>query len=380
MFGNIGNAGNAISLVGSLINSFLPLLNNGGSNQASSIFSGNSQDLQGLNGSFNELFNNSGSNNVNQRESSQNNFILQLLKADLIDDGEINGSVVKDKRQASQVGEAEQNLFQKENFINFALKLDEQDDGKINGSILQNKEMRELLDKTDDDKINGSFDEYANFLKEHKYDDKEAYNVFNPIKKENQTKIFGKDKTPQVAYNSNDFSGTGPLKKPTVNPDVITGTGTAANAAKIALGERGNKESDGSYHKYTNGRNEAWCADFVNYAFKKANGGKTPWGGDFTSVNQLKSWGESKGLYSQQKDGSGINTGDVAIFKGTYINKKGQSEKISHTGIVTRIDADGTIHTIEGNTSDKVAERSYNPGDSRLTGFVKMSALEKRAA
>ena len=47
----------------------------------------------------------------------------------------------------------------------------------------------------------------------------------------------------------------------------------------------------------------------------------------------------------------------------------------SHTGIVTKVDPDGTIHTIEGNTSNMVAERTYKPGSSgynKISGFVLM--------
>lgn len=45
------------------------------------------------------------------------------------------------------------------------------------------------------------------------------------------------------------------------------------------------------------------------------------------------------------------------------------SGDINHTGIVVRIDGD-SVHTVEGNSSDMVAERSYNMGDSaRIAGY-----------
>ena len=75
-------------------------------------------------------------------------------------------------------------------------------------------------------------------------------------------------------------------------------------------------------------------------------------------------WGITNNKFSKQKDGNGVKVGDIAIFK---------DNGRSHTGIVTKVDQNGIIHTIEGNTSNKVAERQYKPGDSHLTGFVKMS-------
>lgn len=53
--------------------------------------------------------------------------------------------------------------------------------------------------------------------------------------------------------------------------------------------------------------------------------------------------------------------GDQIFF--TY-----QPGEISHTGIVEKVEG-GTVTTIEGNTSDMVARRSYSIGDSRIAGY-----------
>lgn len=42
--------------------------------------------------------------------------------------------------------------------------------------------------------------------------------------------------------------------------------------------------------------------------------------------------------------------------------------EVSHTGIVEKVDGE-TVTTIEGNTSDMVARRTYQLGDSRIAGF-----------
>ena len=43
-----------------------------------------------------------------------------------------------------------------------------------------------------------------------------------------------------------------------------------------------------------------------------------------------------------------------------------------HIGVVESVDADGTIHTIEGNSSDRVAERTYAPGARPAIGYVRL--------
>ena len=44
------------------------------------------------------------------------------------------------------------------------------------------------------------------------------------------------------------------------------------------------------------------------------------------------------------------------------------SGDINHTGIVIRVDG-GSVHTVEGNTSDMVAERVYSVSDSKIAGY-----------
>lgn len=124
----------------------------------------------------------------------------------------------------------------------------------------------------------------------------------------------------------------------------------------------GYNEKDGSYKKFTGGRQEAWCADFATYVTKeayKANGKSVPSGFGSSSVAGLKSWGMKNGRYIQ--DVSQAKPGDIVIF-----NR-------SHTGIVKEVLADGTVVTIEGNTSDKVAERKYSPSSGKINGFVQLA-------
>lgn len=124
----------------------------------------------------------------------------------------------------------------------------------------------------------------------------------------------------------------------------------------------GYNEKDGSYKLFTNGRKEAWCADFATYVTKealRANGKSIPSGFGSSSVAGLKSWGQKNGRYVTNV--AQAKPGDIVIFNW------------SHTGIVKNILADGTVVTIEGNTSNKVAERKYSPRSGKINGFVQVA-------
>ena len=136
----------------------------------------------------------------------------------------------------------------------------------------------------------------------------------------------------------------------------------------------GFKESDGSYKLFTNGRKEAWCADFVTHVVKEAyreNGKQIPSGFGSASVETLRQWGQNNNCYLKTENSSdkssliaqNVKAGDVVIFK----------NGISHTGIVTKVNSDGSFQTIEGNTSNKVAYRNYSANNSKISGFIQIA-------
>ena len=43
-----------------------------------------------------------------------------------------------------------------------------------------------------------------------------------------------------------------------------------------------------------------------------------------------------------------------------------------HIGIVESVQADGSITTVEGNSSDQVARRTYGPDHGGAVGFVRI--------
>lgn len=136
----------------------------------------------------------------------------------------------------------------------------------------------------------------------------------------------------------------------------------------------GYKESDGSFKLFTGGKNHAWCADFVSYVVKEAykgNGKQVPAGFSTSSVESLRKWGINNNCYLNTSNSSNkssliaknVKPGDIVIFKnGT-----------SHTGIVTKVNSDGSFQTIEGNTSNKVAYRNYASTDSKVSGFIQIA-------
>ena len=136
----------------------------------------------------------------------------------------------------------------------------------------------------------------------------------------------------------------------------------------------GFKESDGSFKLFTKGQNHAWCADFVSHVVKEAykeNGKKAPSGFGSSSVEGLRQWGKNNNCYLNTSGVSNkssliaqnVKPGDVVIFK----------NGISHTGIVTKVNPDGSFQTIEGNTSNKVAYRNYSANNGKISGFVQLA-------
>jgi hypothetical protein len=103
-----------------------------------------------------------------------------------------------------------------------------------------------------------------------------------------------------------------------------------------------------------------WCAYFTSWAAREAGVPLGDNGQGFGRVDDVYAWA--------QKAGKAIpNTGgDVKPQPGDLIVWD------EHIGVVKSVDANGTINTIEGNSSDKVSERSYPPGSRPAIGYVRL--------
>jgi hypothetical protein len=101
-----------------------------------------------------------------------------------------------------------------------------------------------------------------------------------------------------------------------------------------------------------------WCAYFVSWAARQAGAPVGDQGQGFGSVDALYSWAQTAGRAYTAGSGRTPQPGDLIVFH-------------EHIGIVESVDANGQIHTIEGNSGDQVARRVHPPSDA--VGFVRMS-------
>ena len=106
-----------------------------------------------------------------------------------------------------------------------------------------------------------------------------------------------------------------------------------------------------------------WCAYFVSWLCKEAGAPIGSAGKGTGYVPSLESWGRSSGKWVDAAQRP--KAGDIAIFNW------GGSGVSDHTGIVERVAPDGTVHTIEGNSSNMVTRRSYPAGSVHVKGFVR---------
>lgn len=103
-----------------------------------------------------------------------------------------------------------------------------------------------------------------------------------------------------------------------------------------------------------------WCACFVSWCADQSGyiqSGAIP---KFSLCSDGVRWFESKGRF---RDASYTPAaGDIIFFDW------GNNGTIDHVGIVESVSG-GTVNTIEGNSGDKVARRSYSIGSSNIYGY-----------
>jgi hypothetical protein len=102
-----------------------------------------------------------------------------------------------------------------------------------------------------------------------------------------------------------------------------------------------------------------WCAYFVSWCARQAGVPLGEHGEGFGSVSALYEWAERSGRAIPASEGP-PQPGDLIVWGG------------EHVGIVEAVDPDGTIHTIEGNSSDQVSQRTYGPDGGGATGYVRL--------
>lgn len=131
------------------------------------------------------------------------------------------------------------------------------------------------------------------------------------------------------------------------------------DAARAELGTAETGENRGAVLKYPNyfGRGaEPYCADFVSYVLRQS-GGRMNDPYCPSVVNQLRRDGNWKGKSNPQP-------GDLVLFDW---DRDGEAD---HIGLVERVNADGTIATIEGNTENPQTGREGVWRRTRTMGTI----------
>lgn len=133
----------------------------------------------------------------------------------------------------------------------------------------------------------------------------------------------------------------------------------AKDIVDVAIAEIGYRETGNNstkYGKWYGMNGAAWCHMFVSWCADQA-GVSTSVIPKTASTTTGMEWFKKKGLFK---------------YKGKYTPKRGDIVYFktgrSHVGIVEKVSG-STLHTIEGNTSDKVARRAYSLLNSTITGY-----------
>ena len=139
---------------------------------------------------------------------------------------------------------------------------------------------------------------------------------------------------------------------------IPTGIGNQA-IVQVAASQEG-KGGTTYWRWYGFGGRVEWCAYFVSWCADQSGyiqSGVIP---KFSLCSDGVKWFESKGRF---RDGSYTPVaGDIIFFDW------GNNGTIDHVGIVESVSG-GTVNTIEGNSGDKVARRSYRIGSSNIYGY-----------
>lgn len=161
------------------------------------------------------------------------------------------------------------------------------------------------------------------------------------------------------------------LAAPAAAPAGVGGNGFGGSGALVAaqsqvgVSEQPPGSNDGpqiaEYRTATAGSGVGpWCAYFTSWAAAQAGVPLGEAGQGFGSVSALYSWAQRTGRATAAGPGVRPNPGDLIVWGARHI------------GIVESVDADGSIHTIEGNSSNAVSRRTYGADGGGATGYVRL--------
>jgi hypothetical protein len=102
-----------------------------------------------------------------------------------------------------------------------------------------------------------------------------------------------------------------------------------------------------------------WCAYFTSWAAREAGVPLGDNGQGFGRVDDVYAWAQKAGKAIPNTAGATPQPGDLIVWD-------------EHIGVVDSVGSDGTINTIEGNSSDQVSRRTYAPGERPAIGYVRL--------
>ncbi|HET8756636.1 MAG TPA: CHAP domain-containing protein [Solirubrobacteraceae bacterium] len=101
-----------------------------------------------------------------------------------------------------------------------------------------------------------------------------------------------------------------------------------------------------------------WCAYFVSWAARTAGVPLGDSGQGFGRVDDVYAWAQRAGK-AIPAGGAPPQPGDLIVWD-------------EHIGIVESVGPDGSINTIEGNSSDRVSRRTYGSDGGGAIGYVRL--------
>jgi hypothetical protein len=156
----------------------------------------------------------------------------------------------------------------------------------------------------------------------------------------------------------------------TATATAVPATGTPAGQAMVNLAAQevgqaeqppGSNDSPriAQYRQATAGSGVGpWCSYFVSWAARQSGVPLGDSGQGFGRVDDVWAWAERTGK-AIPAQGNTPAVGDLIVWD-------------EHIGMVQSVDPDGSIHTIEGNSSNQVSQRTYGPDGGGAVGYVRL--------
>lgn len=144
-----------------------------------------------------------------------------------------------------------------------------------------------------------------------------------------------------------------------------------AKALSAAQSQIGVREATGNNdgipaQRFANGRKEPWCGDFVTWCFQQTGHPLPGNQRSLASVSKMESVMKKEGKWFPQGS-TPPKEGDIIFFQTRVNSDKGTGR---HVGIVEKVE-NGMVHTVEGNSGNRVRRRSYPLNKSSITGYAR---------